>query len=289
MKDRALVMGGGGPAGIAWEIGVAAGLAAEGFDFSRADLIIGTSAGSVVGGQLAMGFPPQALAELHKDVSREAAKAAPAEPIASIDHLLAFTARLPRGSVPPASAMVEMGALALTAKTQPVQQFLARFSGVFGQDPKWPERFSCCSVNANDGRFKVWTQADGVPMERAAAASCSVPAIFPPIEIEGSPWMDGGVRSSTNADIAVGHRRVIVFAVLTHQTRDLLSPVIEREIAAIEAAGGRGELIMPDADSLKIFGENAMDGRRGEDITDTGIAQGRREAARVRALWDSPA
>lgn len=287
MKERALVLGGGGPAGIAWEVGIAAGLAAEGFDFSRADSIIGTSAGSVVGGQLAMGFPAGPLSELHKGVSREAAKNGTAEPIMGIDHLLAFTAKLPRGSVPPANAMVEMGTLALQSKTPPQQQFLAKLSGMFGPNPKWPERYSCCTVNAHDGEFKVWTHADGVDMERAAAASCSVPAIFPPIEINGSFWIDGGVRSWTNADCAVGHRRVVVLAVVTPLTRDLLWPVLERECADIAAAHGRTEVIIPDEETLRVFGANAMDGRRGVDITDAGIAQGRREAARIKALWDS--
>ncbi len=59
--DRALVLGGGGPVGIAWEAGIAAGLAAEGVRLDAAERIVGTSAGSFVGAQLASGRGAQAL------------------------------------------------------------------------------------------------------------------------------------------------------------------------------------------------------------------------------------
>jgi len=63
MSGRALALGGGGPVGIAWESGLIAGLAESGIDLSGADFIVGTSAGSVVGAQIAMGRTPAALVE----------------------------------------------------------------------------------------------------------------------------------------------------------------------------------------------------------------------------------
>ena len=59
MSDQrtALVLGGGGITGIAWEIGVLAGLAEAGVDLTGADLVVGTSAGSVVGAQITSGAP----------------------------------------------------------------------------------------------------------------------------------------------------------------------------------------------------------------------------------------
>ena len=59
---RALVLGGGGPVGIAWESGLLNGLADGGVDASNADFIMGTSAGSFVGARLAMGHDPRGFA-----------------------------------------------------------------------------------------------------------------------------------------------------------------------------------------------------------------------------------
>src|SRR6266511_1931685 len=53
MTRRALVFGGGGITGIAWEWGILAGLAERGVKLTEADLVVGTSAGSVVGAQVA--------------------------------------------------------------------------------------------------------------------------------------------------------------------------------------------------------------------------------------------
>jgi NTE family protein len=55
MTRRALVLGGGGPVGIAWEVGLLAGLLEAGCDLRDADYVLGTSAGSFVGSQLAAG------------------------------------------------------------------------------------------------------------------------------------------------------------------------------------------------------------------------------------------
>src|ERR1700680_4535585 len=62
MTGRALVLGSGGVTGVAWELGVLAGLAAHGVDLTEADLVVGTSAGSVVGAQLTSGV---SLADLY--------------------------------------------------------------------------------------------------------------------------------------------------------------------------------------------------------------------------------
>ncbi len=278
------MLGGGGPAGIAWEVGLAAGLAAEGADVRRAELILGTSAGAFVGAQLATGIAPQALADLHLALSRQRAKQGSPAAGPDMDELLAFMARLPQDAPPSPSVMVEMGRVALQSKTIPEAAFVALFAGMFGPTGAWPKRFTCSTVNAYDGRFKLWTGSDGVAIERAVAASCSVPGIYPPVAIEGSRWIDGGVRSWTNADCVAGHRRVIVVAVVLPETRALTSPVLARERAVIEAAKGTLALITPDAPSLEVLSEGLLAGRA-EAIIEAGIAQGRREAARLGPAW----
>jgi NTE family protein len=285
-NDRALVLSGGGPTGIAWEVGLAAGLAAGGVDVRRADFILGTSAGSVVGGQLAQDIDPQPLAQLHMAFSRELAKQASAEAAPRINHLLAFMRRIPRGTAPTPAMMLEMGTLALQSQTIPETEFVARFAGLFGPTADWPERFACTTVNAHDGRFKLWRRADGVALERAVAASCSVPGVFPPVAIKDSVWIDGGVRSRTNADYAAGYRRVLVVAVVLPDVSEVSGPMLARESAAIEAAQGSVQLITPDPQSCAAFGDDLMAETRGVEITEAGIAQGQREAARLKLFWD---
>jgi NTE family protein len=58
MTERALVLGAGGITGIAWEWGILAGLAEAGVDLAGAGLVIGTSAGSVVGARWPPGWSP---------------------------------------------------------------------------------------------------------------------------------------------------------------------------------------------------------------------------------------
>ena len=70
MADSAVVLGPGGPVGTAWLAGLAAGLRREGVDLGAADLIVGTSAGAIVGAILASGG----------DLGRLAALPAPADP-----------------------------------------------------------------------------------------------------------------------------------------------------------------------------------------------------------------
>jgi NTE family protein len=285
MQERALVLGGGGPVGISWEVGLAAGLAERGVDVRRADWMLGTSAGAFIGAQLATGIEPAALAELHLAVAREPGRQnSPGDPPS--DDLFAFMQRAPRDQPPPPTLLAAIGEFALQAKTIPERDFVARFTGMFGP-AGWPARFACSAVDARSGAFKVWSGADGVEIERGVAASCSVPGILPPIALRESFWIDGGVRSWNNADCAAGYRRVLIVAVVVPEQRALIEPVLEREQRAIEAAGGTSLLIAPDADSLAVFGPNLMaTGGRGEQIIEAGLAQGRREAERVKPFWD---
>jgi predicted acylesterase/phospholipase RssA len=65
MTKNALILGGGGALGVSWETGVLAGLQQEGMDVTGADLIVGTSAGSVVGTQIAQGWMLAELLDEH--------------------------------------------------------------------------------------------------------------------------------------------------------------------------------------------------------------------------------
>jgi NTE family protein len=290
LEDRALVLGGGGPVGIAWELGLAAGLEEGGVRIVEANRIIGTSAGSFAGAALASGRPAEALvraqvaqAERTSATRRDDAKPSPAPDLAP---LMRFMARRPADREMPAELCAEIGAFALAAKTMPEEAFIASFGSLTNAGEKWPHGFACTAVDAVDGSFRLWEESSGVELGRAIASSCSVPGIFPPITIAGRRYIDGGMRSATNIDLAKGYRRVLAVAVLSNLALDFMRAGIQREIDILTAEGARVELIVPDANCLAAFGNNLMDASRRGEVALAGVAQGRREAKRVAAFWN---
>ena len=108
-----LVLGGGGITGVAWETGLIAGLAGLGIDLVAADVIIGTSAGSVVGADITSG---QELEALYR------AQLAPPDPEPAVRISWGFIGRLlwdVSTSQHPARARARIGRWALAAPTMP--------------------------------------------------------------------------------------------------------------------------------------------------------------------------
>ncbi len=214
MATRALVLGGGGPVGIAWECGLLAGLAQAGVDLGQADFTLGTSAGSFVGARLAMGADAAKLAEpIFADVVRPASRSARPPDLTNVMRLMVKAQEAEREAT---EVLAEIGGLACAAETMSEDEFIESFGRWFSTLPPdaWPERgFACTAVDAESGAFRLWTRHAGVGVTRAVAASCAIPGVYPPITIQGRRWMDGGVRSSTNADLAAGHDVVVVVAI----------------------------------------------------------------------------
>ena len=290
--DRALVLGGGGPVGIAWEAGLAAGLEAEGVDLGRADWVVGTSAGSFVGAQLASGREARSLYEAQIALgAKDAADRAAGQP--------ASAERMPKPDLGPLIGLFmkplaegetaedrrrEMGALALRTETIGEDAFIEGFGRTLNGMP-WPESFACTTVDAVTGAFRLWDKTSGVPIERAVASSCSVPGIFPPITIEGRRYVDGGIRSATNIDEAKGARRIVAIAVVGRLGREMQMPRIEAELAALKPEG-EALLITPDEASQDVFGMNLMEATDRAGIARAGYEQGRAEAKRIAVLWN---
>jgi NTE family protein len=291
MTDRALVLGGGGPVGIAWEAGVAAGLEAEGVRLGEADRVVGTSAGSFVGAQLASGRSARSLYEAQialgeKDATERAeGKPASAErmPKPDLTPLIGlFMKPLAEGETPE-DRRREMGALALNTPTITEQAFIEGFGRTLVDLP-WPASFACTAVDTESGEFRLWSQDSAVPLAAAVASSCSVPGIFPPITLQGRRWMDGGTRSPTCIDAARGAKRVVVLAVVGRLGREMQLGRIEGEMATLRPEG-ESLLIVPDDASLDVFGMNLMEATDRAGIARAGYAQGRNEAERIKGLW----
>lgn len=272
---RALVLGGGGITGIAWEIGVLYGLAEAGIDLTNADTIIGTSAGSVVGAMIARGEP------LHKLYAEQLA---PPSGIAGAHLGRTFAIRWMLAMLLPGSrqqARARLGRAALRARTGPESERRAVFAGL-GEG--WPQRnLLITAVDAHSGEPEVFDCASGVPLMDAVAASCAVPLIWPPITINGRRYVDGGVRSPANVDLATGHARIVVIAPLVQSFHREAWPAAQ--VAAM-GPGVRSALVSPDAAALRAIGTNVLDPAHQADAAHAGYAQASSALSAVRAVWE---
>lgn len=281
---RALVLGGGGITGIAWEIGLLHGLARAGVDLTDADLVVGTSAGSVVGALLrcggADGLDPAALYETQLAPVEEALSGPPAR------LTRAMVARMVPPFVLPGPVTRKRARLGRLALRHPGDGE-ERVEVIRGIVPwtRWPDRaLKVTAVEAETGRFTVFDQAageSGVELVRAVAASCAVPLVWPTVAIDGRHYLDGGFRSTTNADLARGHDAVVVLAPLPQALSRSAS--IPAQLA--RAGCARSAVVTPDAEALRSIGRNVLDASRRADAARAGLRQADQVAAQVAQAW----
>jgi NTE family protein len=281
MSRGSLVFAGGGVAGIAWELGVIQGL----FDadpvlaerlLSAQTRFIGTSAGSAVAAQLAgsAGLEASFAVQLEEET---------AELGADVDalELQARFLTAVEGATSPVDARRRIGRLALetpsvdeTVRLDVIRSRLA--------DKEWPQReLKITAVEVGSGEFVVFDRSSGVELVEAIAASCAVPGVWPPVTIDGSRYMDGGVRSGSNADLAAGSDWVVIVTPLPGVGDPGVGTVPTAELDAL--AGIPTEIIYADAASIAAFGPNPLDPTTRRASAEAGRAVGRASAARVAA------
>ncbi|WP_410537470.1 patatin-like phospholipase family protein [Streptomyces sp. KL2] len=276
MAERALVLGSGGHAGGAWQVGVLAGLAAAGVDLARADTVIGTSAGAVVGARLAAGEHPE---ELHRRQS-EVEAAGPEARITPGAALGFLRAQLGRRT--PEAVARRLGRMALGARTASGEGVLEAMAALLPVR-EWPDSLRVTAVDAHTGALEAFHSGSGADLLRAVAASCAMPGLWPPVALRGRWWIDGGVRSTTNADLALGHRRVVVLAPLPRAFGP--GPRAERLAALLRAEGAEVALLVPDAAARRAFGRNPLDASRRAACARAGRAQAAAQARAVAGVW----
>lgn len=270
---EALVLGGGGVAGIAWMTGLLAGLADAGQNVAGADVIVGTSAGSTVTAQLGSGLSLEELYARQAEPERQAA-----EIMAEVD-LEDFGTQL-GALLQGASTAAEMrraaGRFALDAETVTESE---RRAVVESRLPshEWPARtLRIVAVDAETGEPRVFDSASGVSLVDAVAASCAVPGVWPPATVDGRRYIDGGVRSNENADYAVGAARVLVIAPMGTTELFPSEKPLAKAIEELRADGARVAMIEPDEASWTAIGANPLDPSTRTPAAEAGRAQGRR-------------
>ena len=275
MTRTALVLGGGGVTGIAWELGLLKGLADAGVDLTGADVVVGTSAGSVVGAQVTSGLPLDVLYDSQLEPpDRE------------------IGAKLSRGTLlkmalpvlipgKPRRKLQRIGRMALKAHEPGGEERVEVIRSRIQVDA-WPDRdLRVTSVEAETGRFRVFDRGSGVDLVHAVAASCAVPLVWPAVTIEGRHYIDGGVRSTANADQAKGCDAVVVIAPLPQSVSKAASiPVQLRSTGA-----SRSAVVSPDKQALADIGRNVLDPAKRADAARSGLRQAAEVVDQVRAAW----
>ena len=274
-----LVLGGGGITGIGWELGMLAGLAEAGVDLLGADLIVGTSAGSVVGAQITSGTP---IEELYRRQLEPPSAERPVRlgPRVKLAYLIAFIRS--RGELTRFGR--QLGALstraAASGRLPSLEQRLAVIASRL-PSPEWPERdLLVTAIDARTGVFRVIAKPDGVALADAVAASCAVPGVYPPVPIGDRTYIDGGYRSGANADLARGCSRVVVLAPVARAVGPIKSPRQQLDELAVPSV-----LIAPDRAALAAIGKNVLDPAARRGAAQAGRAQAAHCIDQIRAVW----
>jgi NTE family protein len=280
-KQRALVLGGGGVAGIAWETGLLQGIADESPTAARAlldsDVLLGTSAGSAVVAQISSGLSLEDL--FGRQVQQASAEIDPGVGVDAVTDL--FLAALSQPDTAVAQRRQRIGAVALAAET--VAESVRR--DVITQrlpTHTWPDRvLRVTAIDIATGELVVFDRDSGIDLVDAVAASCAVPGAWPPVTFGDRRYMDGGIGSTINLDVADDCDTAVALIPAGVSTP---SPFGAGPAAEIAAFGGTAFGIFADATSLAAFGPNPLDPRCRIGSAEAGRAQGRREAAGVAAF-----
>jgi NTE family protein len=289
-----LVLGVGGVLGEAWMWGYLGGAQdATGEDFRRAKQLIGTSAGSIVAARLAGGEDPrrreesvrwdgEAEPERRPGALRSAIERASRVSLGAFSPLAApaLVAATPAGALARAAllARVPRGRIVLSDLRSRVDALGPRFDG----------RLRLVAVDRGSGRRVVFGD-DGAPeasVADAVAASCAVPGLFAPVAIGGREYVDGGVWSPTNLDLARAGRGDRVLCLVPTAVIGTGPALALRGLAAgwklatsVEAAAARRrgatvEIVAPDGGSAAAIGSDLMNPARRGRVLAEGFRQG---------------
>jgi NTE family protein len=278
---RALVLGGGGVAGIAWETGVLQGIDDESPTAARAlldsEVLVGTSAGSAVVAQIGSGLRLEDL--FARQVQEASTEIDPGVGVDAVTDLFLAAMAQPDSTV--SQQRQRIGAVALATETvaEPVRRYV-----IAQRLPThtWPYRvLRVTAIDIATGELVVFDRDSGIDLVDAVAASCAVPGAWPPVTIGDRRYMDGGIGSTINLGVADDCEIAVALVPAGVSAPSPFGPGPGAEIAAF---GGTALGVFANHKSLAAFGPNPLDPRCRVASAEAGRAQGRREAAGVAAF-----
>jgi NTE family protein len=272
----ALVLAGGGIAGVAWETGFLLGVQDRAPAAARrlldADLLLGTSAGSTVAAQVSSGL---GLEELY--ARQLAPNTHEIEPGIEIDDLIKlFEEAIADAGQASAERLRAVGRQAVATET--VAEDVRR-AVIAARLPShtWPDRrLVVTAIEVGTGELVLFDRDSGVPLVDAVAASCAVPGVWPPVTIGMRRFIDGGVGSTANVDAVTDADAVVMLA--PSQESALSGRSLADELADFS---GPTLAVFADDASIAAFGPNLLSPACRAPSATAGRDQGRRQASEV--------
>jgi NTE family protein len=303
-----LVLGAGGVLGAAWMAGALPALQERlPRPLGDLDLIVGTSAGSVLAAALRCGIGIDQLIAHQRGEAIGPLEAAAVDhltggPWPPAPHLRLGSARLmlalllsPHRVHPGvlASAWMPLGRANHHPLRSMVHALHCHAHGVpqSAEPPAWVDRETwIVAVDYQSGRRAVFGRPGAPParLPEAVVASCSIPGWYQPAVIGGRRYVDGGVRSPTSLGMVAraGLDEVFVLApmasvvadrprmpheVLERQLRTLMTMTLLREVKALRTAGIAVTVLTPGPEDLAVMGVNLMNPRRRQQVFETSL------------------
>jgi len=300
-----LVLGAGGVQGGAWLTGGLDALASQtGWDPATADVVVGTSAGSMIGSLCVAGIPPWFMVAHSAGETFEGVVDAQGRPAGDADRaggarfqlerawppigpgswpLALNTLRSPR-RYPPGAAFAGWAPRGFIS-TEPLRDTIRRVvpAGWTDHPNHW-----VVACDYATGRRVAFGRA-GAPqadLADAVAASCAIPAFYYPVEIGGRRYVDGGIHSTSNLDLLREQDLDLVICLNPTSTLHPVSALNPREwpnlafrrasgrrlgseAKRVRATGAKVILIQPIAEDLQVISRNLMSARNRNGVIAT--------------------
>jgi NTE family protein len=293
--------------GGAWLTGTLHAIAREtGWDPGSSEVIVGTSAGAMVGALLACGVPPWFMVAHSAGENFAGLRDLTGAPASSADRSGGARYTLHRGlpGLGPGSWRLAASSLARPRRyspaalmagwlplgpvsTEPLKDTIRRVCEE-GWAPH-PGFWAMC-VDYRTGRRVAFGREGAPPAELpdAVAASCAIPGFFRAVDIGGRRYVDGGLTSASNLDVVADEGLDLIIALNPMSSREAATPetlgervagAIRRdagrrlgaEAKRLRAAGATVILIQPTAEDLDAMGDNLMSRGRRNLVIDTAV------------------